>query len=207
MDTEIPGRRIATAALLTLYGVSCAVAFLGTTREMIVGLVFASAIAAPYVTAPLIMRVLKNSVIAALLYVLIIIFPVLILGAILFAAYTMHVKMKRFGYRMPFLMTCVAVCTFIAQFPHWVRNGMAAGSIGHGSEYLWAMGVGVAGILLLLAIMGLCAVFGVDPTTAAFYTMGYGWYLLVFILTFLMPDGEDGEGDGGDDEVDWEFRF
>lgn len=211
---DMPGRTVVAIILIVAYGLACALAFLepqASSAYWLFGIV--SLAAAPFVSAALIKRMLRNLIVGIFLIALgtivLPLMPVILVVLALFGAYTMSQKFKRFAMRLPFLLTSIAAYCCLGFGPQWVRNTLAESSIGYPLQYLWAFGLALAGAGVLLLIMGICALLNIPPATTLFFTVGFGWYFVVFVLTFFLPDvaETDGDDDGyGDDEVDWRLR-
>lgn len=195
------GRSTVATILIVGYGIACFAAFLEPKQVSAFG-VFACAtvLTLPYLAANIVVRLFIGALVTAVLGGIVAIFPPLAFILALWGLYALVRKFGRFCNRLPFLATGAAVYSYLWWGPHWVRTGMAASAIGHYTQYFWGAGVGLVGVLIILLFMGLFSIFSIAPTITAMLSFGYGWYLVLFVLTFLIPDGDDGD----EDEIEWE---
>lgn len=188
-------RKTVASILLVLYGAACCWAYFNHIHAF---LAFAavSIIAMPFVLAQMVKRVFIGLVIGGLLAGVSVVFPPAAIIAAIFGIVMLITKFQRFARNLPYLLTSCGAYAFLWYAPIYTVHAFRAPGA---DRYYFAGGLALAGIVVLLLFVGIMVWF-MDAAWArtVLFTIGYGWYLVFFLLTFLIPDDDDG------DDTDWD---
>jgi hypothetical protein len=181
--------------LLAFYGGASYWAYFNRTHAFLY-FALVTIIALPFVISQLIQRLVIGMVIGAVLTGISVAFPPAAILAAIIGLAMLVMKFQRFARNLPFLATSCGAYAFLWFMPIYVVHQFRAPG---DDRYLFATALAAAGIIVLLLCVGLMSLMEATYARTILFTVGYGWYLAFFLLTLLLPDGDDGGTDWDDD--------
>jgi hypothetical protein len=99
-------------------------------------------------------------------------------------------KWKRFLINIPNGLACFAIYAVLWEAAGQIPRQFAVVGVHHEFWFFPAVILASAavGALILVTLSALIGLLGKDLTSSIFYTVGYPWYLVMFIITFFVPD-------------------
>jgi len=185
-------RNACAGAITAMYAGTALWAYYDRDRAFWTFAFVAGSIALPFVVAQLLKRVVYGLVIGAVLTAISIAFPPVAVVAALIGTLMLCAKFVRFARTLPFLLTGSAAYGFLWFVPALLARRLAAPG---DDRILLLAGVAVAGVLLIGLLAVVMEYFDSAPARTVLFSIGYGWYLLFFLLTFLIPDADDVDSD------------
>jgi hypothetical protein len=192
-------RGVCATLLILCYGAACYWSIWNQGRALLAfGLV--SLLAALFIGAGILAKIAVGMIITAVLGLVSVVIPVLapVIGIIILLVMVVRLvsSMQAFAKRAPYLLSAGVAYAFLWYVPHLFRPdaGPTPGQPGHA---LITVGIAAAGVLLLLIIAGIGALFDASPTTCLFFTLAYGWYIIMFVVALFFAydniEGFDGD--------------
>lgn len=195
-------RTAIAVGLVACYGAACAWS-LWNRDHAIEFFVAASLFSVGYIFSNMLERVMVGVVISTAAAALGLLVPgvgdLIDAAAALVATFFMLDKFKRFGRNLVAGIGCFALYAILwSAGGHLPHQDVVRGAH-HGAWFDTAIIAisSIVGILLLLLIVGIGKLFDDRPTRTVFYTVGYPWYLLMFIVTYFVPGSS--KDDSSDD--------
>jgi hypothetical protein len=191
-------RTLVAVIFAAIYAAACAWALWSALWATLL-LIAASPVAAGFLTSDAgggrVARFMAGAVIDAIMAGIAIDLPIVgdaLDGAILLvAAIAMFGKIKRFVLDMPAGLACLALFVILWTERDFLPHPPSAAGVHHGwwfspAVVLAAVVTGGAVIAALTALLGLIS--DRDYPKALFRAVGYPWYVLAFVITFMVPD-------------------
>lgn len=154
--------------------------------------VAASVLTFPYFLVRFGERIAQNTLIAFLLLIIGIIFPALWPLTAIWALVCLIGKFARLLANLPLILAGVLVYLATAFLPTELMDIMRSNFAQAPSELLVLL-VGVIGGLVFWLLVGLAVAFGSTIDRSSALMLGFGAYLLLFALTFLLPHADGGD--------------
>lgn len=188
-------RTAIAAGLVACYGAACAWS-LWNRAHAIEFFVAVSVLSAGFIFSSMFQRVLIGVVISTAAAALGVFLPgigdLIDAAAALVATFFMLDKFKRFGRNLVAGIGCFLLYAILwSAGGHLPRQYAVRGAGAHHEFWFYLALItisSVAGVLFLLLVVAIGKLFDDKPTRTVFYTVGYPWYLLIFIITYFIPD-------------------
>jgi hypothetical protein len=182
--------RLLGVAFAVSWGVAALYPWDGVCTLAITG----SAACLPYFFLRIGKRVAQNLLIYIALVFVALIFPPLWPLAAVWASLCLLMKLGLLLYNLPLILLGLVVYLITAFLPHALLTAGLRLLDGSGLEILVIL-IGLLGAWVFLLLMSLLGRLRCDPTRGAAFMLGFGSYLALLLLTFLVPGG-DGSSDG-----------
>lgn len=110
--------------------------------------------------------------------------------AALVAVSVMSRKFLRFLKTIPYGLACCGLYVGVWSIGHTLSPVFGTTGTGHAplARLLTAVSVAAVGLLYLLLISRIAVWAGGEWTTAVFCTIGYPWVLIMFVVTYFIPE-------------------
>jgi hypothetical protein len=196
----VSGKSAVATALVTIYAGACAVA-LWSLADAIWITALVSLATLWFIFPPMAVRVAIGAVTSVVAVGLGITLPgigdAIDAVAALIALVLFFGKMRRFLVRIPLGAACFGLYYILWIAAQKLPPAYSLVGTHHSSWFdIAAMLIAaIGGVLYLLIIAGVCKLFSVPPATAIIYTVGYPCYLILFFITFFVPDAGDSLSD------------
>jgi hypothetical protein len=105
--------------------------------------------------------------------------------------------MRLFFIRLPLGATCFGLYAILWSAAKSLPHGFSMAGIHHDILFYFVavLVTAAVGILPLLIIAWIYSLFNVSPAIAVIYTVGYPFYLVLFVLTFVFGGENDSLSD------------
>ena len=179
-------QRVVTALLVACYGIAWACSFTQPLRGIIFLLIMTGLITIPYFIVRMSLMVI---VVTSLIAVLVVFFPLAAPFLLVFGILTKFYALVR---KLPLILGGSALYLLLLLMPHAVNANSFLTEIELHSAWSGTLVSGIIGTLTILLMLYWFEKLGYNRCRAALGMLGFGWFLMLFVLTFLLPGNFDG---------------